>query len=160
MNRWIPRPCLSVAMSALLLGLAGCAKQSPSSQEQPAESSAVAVSTQAANGSPSRLAATHPKPEAWKRPSRLLYVGLLDTDRARDTLAFLRKHFETVETKAWASFRDADTEGYDVTLLDYDGADTRAPMPSITRAVTRPIMTLGVPGGDLCSRLGLKTGYL
>ncbi|MBL7187698.1 MAG: hypothetical protein ISS70_15355 [Phycisphaerae bacterium] len=91
---------------------------------------------------------------------RILYAGLLDTDRAKDFVDFLDEHFEKVETTDYLTFTADKSAGFDVTILDHDGVDTRAPRPSISRQYSRATVTLGVPGADICSRLSLKTGYL
>jgi hypothetical protein len=73
---------------------------------------------------------------------------------------FLSKHFGTVKTGDLKTFKEADTQGFDVTLLDYDGDGFKAPRPRISAAFSRPIVTVGVAGALICSSLNLKTGYL
>ncbi len=91
---------------------------------------------------------------------RILYAGLPNTERAKDFVDFLTKHFKEVETTDYNTFVESKTAGFDVTIIDYDGQDTRAPLPSISREYSRATITVGSPGADLCSRLSLKTGYL
>lgn len=91
---------------------------------------------------------------------RILYAGLPNTERAKDFVDFLSKHFKQVETADYNTFKGDKTAGFDVTIIDYDGQDTRAPLPSISREYSRATITVGSPGADLCSRLSLKTGYL
>ena len=91
---------------------------------------------------------------------RILYAGLPNTDRAKDFVDFLKKHFQQVETTDYKTFTGSYTAGFDVAIIDYDGLDTRAPLPNINRQYARATITMGVPGADLCSRLSLKTGYL
>jgi len=91
---------------------------------------------------------------------RILYAGLPNTERAKDFVEFLAKHFKQVETTDYNTFTEDKTDGFDVTIIDYDGQDTRAPLPSISREYSRATITVGSPGADLGNRLSLKTGYL
>ncbi len=91
---------------------------------------------------------------------RILYAGLPNTERAKDFVDFLTKHFNEVETTDYNTFTESKTAGFDVTIIDYDGQDTRAPLPSVSREYSRATITVGSPGADLCNRLSLKTGYL
>jgi len=91
---------------------------------------------------------------------RLLYMGRPGSDREKDFVAFLQKHFEVVQTGNLETFTETDTQGFDVTLLDWDTNEFKGPKPAISDSFSRPIVTLGVPGGLICSRWGLKTGYL
>jgi hypothetical protein len=91
---------------------------------------------------------------------RILYAGQPGSDRERDFVAFLKKHFEEVQTGNLQTFKEADTQGFDVTLLDWNVNDFKGPRPRLSEAFSRPIITLGVPGGLICSRWRLKTGYL
>ena len=91
---------------------------------------------------------------------RILYAGLPNTERSKDFVEFLAKHFKQVETTDYNAFKESETSGFDVTIIDYDGQDTRAPLPSISRQYSRATVTIGSPGADLGNRLSLKTGYL
>jgi outer membrane lipoprotein-sorting protein len=91
---------------------------------------------------------------------RILYAGLLGTDRAKDFIGFLSEHFEKVETTDYNTFTGNESIDFDVAIIDYDGKDTSAPRSNISRQYTRATVTMGVPGAFLCSRLSLKTGYL
>jgi len=91
---------------------------------------------------------------------RILYAGLPNTDRAKDFVEFLTKHFEQVETTDYNTFTEDQTADFDVTILDYDGVEFRAPRPNISRQYARATVTMGVPGAFICSSLSLKTGYL
>ncbi len=91
---------------------------------------------------------------------RILYAGLPNTERAKDFVDFFTKHFKEVETTDYNTFTESKTAGFDVTIIDYDGQDTRAPLPSISREYSRATITVGSPGADLGNRLSLKTGYL
>ncbi len=91
---------------------------------------------------------------------RILYAGLPKTERSKDFVEFLKKHFKQVETADYNAFTEDKTNGFDVTIIDYDGQNTRAPLPSISRQYSRATVTIGSPGAKLGNRLSLKTGYL
>lgn len=91
---------------------------------------------------------------------RLLYAGVPNSDRAADFVDFLAKHFEQVETADYNTFKEEQSSGFDVVILDYDGVNTRAPRPKISREYSCATITMGVPGAFICSSLSLKTGYL
>lgn len=90
----------------------------------------------------------------------ILYAGLPKTDRAKDFVNFLTKHFQQVETTDYNTFTGSHPAEFDVAIIDHDGADTRAPRLRLSRQYARATVTVGVPGAFLCSNLSLKTGYL
>lgn len=115
------------------------------------------------------------------RALKILYAGPPGSDREKDFVQFLGQHFETVKTAdlnafAQTGFKEEDAEGFDVTILDYDGDGFNAPSLMVrprfldesakdSRSTaglwfTRPLITVSVAGGLMCSRWGLKTGYL
>ncbi len=65
-----------------------------------------------------------------------------------------------VQTGNLQTFKEADTQGFDVTLLDWDINEFKGPRPQLAPNFSRPLMTLGVPGGLIAMQWGLKTGYL
>ncbi len=91
---------------------------------------------------------------------RILYAGLLETDRAKDFVAFLCEHFPKVETTDYNSFTGWEATGFDVSIIDHDGADTKAPRLLLSPFYSAATITVGVPGAHICSRLSLKTAYL
>ena len=93
---------------------------------------------------------------------RILYVGKPRSDREKDFVRFLGEHFATVETDDLKTFNESQCDGFDVTILDYDdgGDGFKAPRPQISGQFSRPLVTVGVPGGLTCSQWRLKTGYL
>jgi hypothetical protein len=94
------------------------------------------------------------------RSLKILYAGRPGTDREKDFVGFLKKYFDVVQTGNLATFKEADTQGFDVTLLDWDWNEFKGPRPRLSENFSRPLMTLGVPGGLMCSQWRLKTGYL
>ena len=91
---------------------------------------------------------------------RILYAGLPNTDRAKDFVDFLTRHFQQVETTDYNTFTGSHTADFDVAIIDHNGVGFRTPVPNISRQYSRATVTVGVPGAFLCSRLSLKTGYL
>jgi hypothetical protein len=91
---------------------------------------------------------------------RILYAGHPDSDREKDFVQFLSQYFNTVKTADLSAFKETDTEGFDVTILDYDGDGFKAPRPDISLGFSKPLLTVGVPGGLMCSGWRLKLGYL
>ena len=94
------------------------------------------------------------------RSLKILYAGRPGSDREKDFVAFLQQHFDTVRTGNLRAFTEADTQGFDVTLLDWDWNEPRPYCPRLSANFARPIITLGVPGGVICSQWNLKTGYM
>jgi len=91
---------------------------------------------------------------------RILYVGHPDSAREKDFVSFLTKQFKAVETADLKDFNEGQTDGFDVTILDYDGDGFKSPRPNISRNFSRPMFTVGVAGALISSRWNLKTGYL
>lgn len=84
---------------------------------------------------------------------RVLYAGVPNSERAKDFVDFLAKHFEQVETADYKVFKEDQASGFDVVILD-------ASRLNISREYSRATITVGVPGAGICSSLSLKTGYL
>ncbi len=91
---------------------------------------------------------------------RILYVGHPDSAREKDFVNFLTKQFKAVETADLKDFNEGQTDGFDVTILDYDGDGFKSPRPNISRNFSRSMVTVGVTGALMSSRWNLKTGYL
>ena len=91
---------------------------------------------------------------------KILYVSNPGSERAKDFTDFLVKHFKTVNTGDLESFKDSDSDDFDVTILDYDGDGFEAPRPRLSRNFSKPLLTVGVIGAFICDSMGLKTGYL
>ncbi|NQV32518.1 MAG: hypothetical protein HQ515_07480 [Phycisphaeraceae bacterium] len=91
---------------------------------------------------------------------KLLYAGHPGSDREKDFVGFLEKHFVHVETCDLKGFKQSQSKGFAVTLMDYDGDGFKAPRPSVRREYEGSLMTVGVIGAFICGNLQLKTGYL
>ena len=104
--------------------------------------------------------------EAGKIRLRILYVGMSGTDRHRDFVDFLSKHFAKVEVASVFEFREEQAKSADVVLLDKDGVqwageggDPLYGLFQASQAYTRATVTLGTPGAFWCDRMNLKPGY-
>jgi len=106
------------------------------------------------------ISASRPTDMTEKIDLRILYAGLPDTDRAKDFVNFLSKHFKQVETSDYNTFTGEEAADFDVAIIDYDGLEFKAPRPNVSRQYTGAAVTMGVPGAFVCSNLSLKTGYL
>ena len=91
---------------------------------------------------------------------KVLYVGHPDSDREKDFVSFLKQYFKDVKTGDLKEFKEEQTKGYDVIILDYDGEIFKSPRPKMSRTYNRPTVTVGVPGALICGSNSLKTGYL
>jgi len=83
---------------------------------------------------------------------RILYVGSPASERQKDFTEFLSRHFAQITTIDNDAFTEDQTAEFDVTILDQE--------VKVHWSYTSPIVTIGSPGADICSRLSLKTGYL
>ena len=90
---------------------------------------------------------------------RILYAGHPGTDREKDFVGFLKKYFDVVQTGNLKTFKEADAEGFDVTLLDWDWNAFEEPGPKISESFSRPVVTLGTAGALMCRSWHLKTAY-
>ena len=132
--------------------LFGCKrKEQPEVQQQPpAQSVEQVVQSQSET----------PEAAPQQPALRILYAGHPDSEREKDFVEFLSKHFEVVETGNLKAFTDSDAEGFDVTVFDYDGDGFKAPRPSISRNFSQPVVTVGVVGAFISGSQSLKTDYL
>ncbi len=94
------------------------------------------------------------------RSLKILYAGRPGSDREKDFVGFLKHYFDVVQTGNLETFKEADTQGFDVILLDWDINVFEGPCPALSESFSRPVITLGVHGSMLCSRWRLKMTYL
>jgi hypothetical protein len=95
---------------------------------------------------------------------RILYAGNLGSPRERDFVDFLSKYFTEVRTVVLLKFTGKNAPGFDVAILDYDDVFQaeidNVFIANLSKDYSRPTLTIGVTGANICSRLKLKTGYL
>jgi hypothetical protein len=90
---------------------------------------------------------------------RVFYVGQPGSDREKDFVSLLEKHFTKVGTGDLAGFKEDQTRDFDVVILDTGDAGRGAPRPQLSKEFARPIITMGVVGAQLCGSLALKTAF-
>lgn len=91
------------------------------------------------------------------RSLKILYAGHPGTEREKDFVGFLKKHFDVVQTGNLKTFKEADAEGFDVTLLDWDWNSW--PTLKISDSFSRPVVTFGNFGALMCGNWRLKTAH-
>ena len=91
---------------------------------------------------------------------RILYAGHPGSEREKDFVDFLSAYFTEVKTVDLKEFKEDNTAGFDVTILDYDGDGFKAPRLKLSESYSRATVTVGVTGALICGNLKLKTGYL
>lgn len=91
---------------------------------------------------------------------RVLYVGLQDTERQKDFVTFLGKHFKQVDTADYYTFEEEQTKDYDVAILDKDGIEWAALDIDVSHEYSRATVSIGVPGAFWIRRVSRKMGYM
>ncbi len=99
------------------------------------------------------------EPSALNRHLKILYSGRPGSDREKDFVGFLKRYFDVVRTGNLKTFKEADAEGFDVTLLDWDWNAFEEPGPMISEGFSRPVVALGTAGALMCRNWRLKTAY-
>lgn len=95
-----------------------------------------------------------------KIPLRVLYVGLPGTERQKDFVTFLGKHFKQVETADYNTFKEEQTKDCDVAIFDKDGLEWKPLKISVSSGYSRATMSLGVPGAFWLRSVSRKMGYM
>jgi len=101
-----------------------------------------------------------PAASSGKIPLRVLYVGLPETERQKDFVTFLGRHFTEVETADYNSFKEEQTEDCDVAIFDKDGLEWKALDIRVSNRYCRPTISLGVPGAFWVRSVSRKMGYM
>ncbi len=145
MKKYLMLFSLLLLTSSLLLS-GGCKKQPPAPPKEPATANPTTAKT--------------PTAADGKIEMSLYYAGHPGSKREKDFVDFLNKHFAKIETGDLAAFDGSQAEGFDVTILDYDGDGFKSPRPRIPHTFTGPVMTMGVTGAFISGQRSLKTDYL
>jgi hypothetical protein len=101
-----------------------------------------------------------------KIPLKILYVGLVNTERQKDFVSFLSDNFQEVKTADLYAFKEEQTNDSDVIILDKDGIQWagRGGKPlwdlRVSNQYSRPTISMGIPGAFWTSGMRLKTGYM
>ena len=80
-----------------------------------------------------------------KIPLRVLYVGLPGTERQKDFVTFLGKHFTQVDTANYNTFKEEQTRDCDVAILDKDGLEWAPLDIRVSSGYSRATVSLSVP---------------
>ncbi len=107
-----------------------------------------------------RSSASSAAVEADRIDLRILFVGKPGSARQKDFTGFLKQHFKGVRTADLANFAPETSEGFDVTIFDYDGDGFKAPRVQLPEDFNRPVVTISVAGALMSDNWRLKTGYL
>jgi hypothetical protein len=106
---------------------------------------------------------------------RVLYAGNSGSDRAKDFVSFLEKHFSKVRTVDFGKFQEADAKDYDVVLFDWTsiyprnkegkidnsvGNITMPPGPRLSPEFAKPTILIGAAGGQVAGTRQLKINWL
>lgn len=96
---------------------------------------------------------------------RVLYVGHPGSEREKDFVGFLEKHFAKVGKADLNKVDVKDAEGFEVVVVDYSGLTIKGnaimtPRIPFGRGYSRPVLTIGAAGALVSDSLELKTGYL
>jgi len=97
------------------------------------------------------------KPEQ-KMDLNILYAGNPASPRTADFVAFLARHFASVETTDMATLTEECADRFDVVVLDHDAE--RPPRPRFSQGYAVPTVTVGAAGALIGNTNRLKTGYL
>ena len=81
------------------------------------------------------------------RSLKILYAGRPGSDREKDFVEFLKKYFDVVRTGNLETFKETDTQGFDVTLLDWDWNDIKGPRPTVSERFSGRLSRLVCPEG-------------
>jgi len=90
---------------------------------------------------------------------KILYVGIPGSERERDFLSFLKKHFQEAASADIGKFSEDQANNFDVILFDYEGDAFKAKRLHLSQEYKRATVTIGVYGSLMCGDLRLKTGY-
>jgi hypothetical protein len=101
-----------------------------------------------------------PAVSSGKIPLRVLYVGLPETERQRDFVTFLGRHFTQVETADYNSFKEEQTKDCDVAIFDKDGLEWKSLDINVSGQYSRATVSLGVPGAFWVRSVSRKMGYM
>ncbi|MHC4553536.1 MAG: hypothetical protein ACYSUT_12360 [Planctomycetota bacterium] len=136
---------VSLCILGSIIFFCGCKKQSPQLAEEPSVAKTPTAAPSVSDG---------------KIEMSLYYAGHPGSEREKDFADFLIKHFTKIETGDLAAFDGSQSNGFDVTILDYDGDGFESPRPNIPHTFTKPVVTMGVTGAFISGQRNLKTNYL
>ncbi len=153
----VMRTLLAASVLLAISSCWGCRDKEPEPEpaEQVAESSAPETVAETTTVPQER-----PAVSPGKIPLRVLYVGLPGTERQKDFVTFLGKHFTQVDTGDYNTFQEEQTKDCDVAILDKDGLEWKPLDIRVSSRYSRATMSLGVPGAFWVRSVSRKMGYM
>jgi hypothetical protein len=97
---------------------------------------------------------------AGKLDLRILYVGLPNTERQKDFVEFLSRHFKQVDTADYNTFKEEQTKDCDVAIFDKDGLEWKPLDINVSSQYSRATISMGVPGAFWVRKVSSKMGYM
>jgi len=106
---------------------------------------------------------------------KVLYAGNSGSDRAKDFVSFLEKHFAKVGSVDFGKFQEADAKDYNVVLFDWTsiyprdkegkinnslGSITMPPGPHLSADFAKPTILIGAAGGQVAGTRQIKINWL
>jgi len=91
---------------------------------------------------------------------QILYVGLPDTERQKDFVAFLGKYFKEVDTVDYYAFTEEQTKDCDVAIFDKDGIEWASLKIDVSDKYSRATVSIGVPGAFWVRQVSRRMGYM
>ena len=153
MTRALLAVCVLLAMSPCW----GCREKEP--EPEPAERTAESNAPETVAETPT-VPQEQPAVLSGKIPLRVLYVGLPDTERQKDFVTFLGKHFTQVDTADYNTFEEEQTKDCDVAIFDKDGLEWKPLDIPVSSRYSRATVSLGVPGAFWVRSVSQKMGYM
>lgn len=114
-------------------------------------------------------------PGAEPIPLKVLYAGNPGSDRAKDFVSFLEKHFVKTGSADFGKFKEADANSYDVVLFDWTSIYPRdkagkidnslrnismPPAPQLSAKFAKATILIGAAGGQIAGPRQLKINWL
>ena len=127
----------------------GCGEKGPGPESQ-----------QQSNTVETTIKTVQPIVSSSKIPLRVLYVGLPDTERQKDFVTFLGKHFSQIDTADYDAFTEGQTKDCDVAIFDKDGLEWKPLDINVSSEYSRATVSLGVPGAFRVRRVSQNMGYM
>jgi len=106
---------------------------------------------------------------------RVLYAGNSGSERAKDFVSFLQKHFAKVGSVQFGKFKESDAKEYDVVVFDWTSiyprdktgkidnkvGNIKSPTPPrLSQDFARASVLIGAAGGQLAQSRKLKIDWL
>jgi hypothetical protein len=106
---------------------------------------------------------------------KVFYAGNPGSERGKDFVSFLKKHFAKVGSADFGKFKEVDANSYDVVLFDWTsiyprnkagkidnsvGSITMPPAPQLSPRFAKATILIGAAGGQIANSRQLKINWL